>query len=204
MSLWAGSERSGPDLGAQVAGDGRVHFRVWAPIRRSVEVAIDGGTGRDERFPVQGAARSADDRDDPPARGAEDLALRGVRGGAGRRKALAARRSFWRGISRATGRWTRTMVPVPTVERIRIENHVATADADHRLLGRTPGRGTVVRLDRRLLDAELKIATGLVEPHFMAGWSGGRKVIAPGVAHRVEQAGVVEGPRGLGLLLQHL
>ncbi|HET9684553.1 MAG TPA: lactate racemase domain-containing protein, partial [Gemmatimonadaceae bacterium] len=26
--------------------------------------------------------------------------------------------------------------------------------------------------------------TGLVEPHFMAGYSGGRKVIAPGVAHR--------------------
>ena len=31
--------------------------------------------------------------------------------------------------------------------------------------------------------ADIKIATGLVEPHFMAGWSGGRKVIAPGVAH---------------------
>ena len=46
-----------------------------------------------------------------------------------------------------------------------------------------PPRGTVVRLDRRLVEAELKIATGLVEPHFMAGWSGGRKVIAPGVAH---------------------
>jgi nickel-dependent lactate racemase len=51
------------------------------------------------------------------------------------------------------------------------------------LLGRTPARGTVVRLDRRLVEAELRIATGLVEPHFMAGWSGGRKVIAPGVAH---------------------
>ena len=32
------------------------------------------------------------------------------------------------------------------------------------------------------MDAELRIATGLVEPHFMAGWSGGRKVVAPGVA----------------------
>ena len=57
------------------------------------------------------------------------------------------------------------------------------ADEDHVLLGRTPARGTVVRLDRRLVEADLKIATGLVEPHFMAGWSGGRKVIAPGVAH---------------------
>ena len=41
-----------------------------------------------------------------------------------------------------------------------------------------------VKLDRRLVEADLKIATGLVEPHFMAGWSGGRKVIAPGVAHK--------------------
>ncbi len=34
------------------------------------------------------------------------------------------------------------------------------------------------------MDADLKIVTGLVEPHFMAGYSGGRKVIAPGVAHK--------------------
>ena len=47
----------------------------------------------------------------------------------------------------------------------------------------TTRRGTVVRLDRRFVEADLRIATGLVEPHFMAGWSGGRKVIAPGVAH---------------------
>lgn len=66
---------------------------------------------------------------------------------------------------------------------VTVLNHDATADADHVLLGRTPGHSTVVRLDRRLVEAELRIATGLVEPHFMAGWSGGRKVIAPGVAH---------------------
>jgi len=69
------------------------------------------------------------------------------------------------------------------LETVKVENHVATADADHVLIGRTPARGTVVRLDRRFVEAEVRIATGLVEPHFMAGWSGGRKVIAPGVAH---------------------
>ena len=69
------------------------------------------------------------------------------------------------------------------LDTVRVENHDATVDADHVLVGRTPARGTIVRLDRRLVDADLKIATGLVEPHFMAGWSGGRKVIAPGVAH---------------------
>jgi nickel-dependent lactate racemase len=69
------------------------------------------------------------------------------------------------------------------LDAVAVQNHDATIDADHALLGKTPARGTVVRLDRRLMEADLKIATGLVEPHFMAGWSGGRKVIAPGVAH---------------------
>jgi nickel-dependent lactate racemase len=68
------------------------------------------------------------------------------------------------------------------LDKVTIANHFACNDADHALLGRTRS-GTVVRLDRRFLDAELRIATGLVEPHFMAGYSGGRKVIAPGVAH---------------------
>jgi nickel-dependent lactate racemase len=66
---------------------------------------------------------------------------------------------------------------------VRVENHFATKDEDHVLLGSTATRGTVVRLDKRFVEADLKIATGLVEPHFMAGYSGGRKVIAPGLAH---------------------
>lgn len=67
--------------------------------------------------------------------------------------------------------------------QVRVENHFARDDAMHVDLGRTATRGTPIRIDRRLVEADLRIATGLVEPHFMAGWSGGRKVIAPGVAH---------------------
>ena len=69
------------------------------------------------------------------------------------------------------------------LQTVRVENHFARHDADHVLVGTTHA-GTVVRLDRRFVDADLKIVTGLVEPHFMAGYSGGRKVIAPGIAHR--------------------
>ena len=68
------------------------------------------------------------------------------------------------------------------LQTVNVVNHDARNDADHVHLGTTP-RGTVVRLDRRFVDADIRIATGLVEPHFMAGYSGGRKVIAPGVAH---------------------
>ena len=66
---------------------------------------------------------------------------------------------------------------------VRVENHFARIDENHVDLGVTQKRGVPVRLERRFVEAELRIATGLVEPHFMAGWSGGRKVVAPGVAH---------------------
>ena len=66
---------------------------------------------------------------------------------------------------------------------VKVANHFARNDADHIDLGPT-ARGTPVKLDRRFVQADVRIATGLVEPHFMAGYSGGRKVIAPGIAHR--------------------
>src|SRR5262249_26677472 len=66
---------------------------------------------------------------------------------------------------------------------VAIENHFARAGAALVHPGGTATRGPPTGLNRRFVEAELRIATGLVEPHFMAGWSGGRKVIAPGVAH---------------------
>lgn len=69
------------------------------------------------------------------------------------------------------------------LENVRIVNHDARDEAAHVDLGYTTTRRTPVKLDRLFVEADLRIATGLVEPHFMAGWSGGRKVIAPGVAH---------------------
>ncbi|MFC1757951.1 nickel-dependent lactate racemase [Planctomycetota bacterium] len=69
------------------------------------------------------------------------------------------------------------------LENVVIENHFARDDDSHVTLGTTSTRGTVVRLNKHFVNADIKIATGLVEPHFMAGYSGGRKVIAPGIAH---------------------
>jgi len=62
-------------------------------------------------------------------------------------------------------------------------NHFARDRKAHADLGKTR-RGIPILIDRRFLEADLKIVTGLVEPHFMAGYSGGRKVVAPGVAHQ--------------------
>ena len=66
---------------------------------------------------------------------------------------------------------------------IRIENHFARDRDAHVDLGFT-SQGIPVGIDKRFIDADLRLVTGLVEPHFMAGYSGGRKVVAPGVAYQ--------------------
>jgi len=68
-------------------------------------------------------------------------------------------------------------------ETVRIENHFARDREAHVDLGKT-AKGIPVMIDRRFLEADLKIVTGLVEPHFMAGYSGGRKLVTPGVAYQ--------------------
>ncbi|MDD3468539.1 MAG: nickel-dependent lactate racemase [Thermoguttaceae bacterium] len=67
------------------------------------------------------------------------------------------------------------------VQSYRVENHVATDLTSHTYLGETP-RAIPIWIDSRWCDAELKIGVGLIEPHFMAGWSGGRKLVCPGLA----------------------
>jgi len=67
------------------------------------------------------------------------------------------------------------------VAAYRIRNHVARNSDEHVHLGRT-ARGTEIWLDRGFVEADLKIVTGLIEPHLMAGYSGGRKAVAPGLA----------------------
>jgi nickel-dependent lactate racemase len=66
---------------------------------------------------------------------------------------------------------------------IRAENHFARDREAHVDLGKT-SRDIPILIDRRFVEADLKIVTGLVEPHFMAGYSGGRKLVAPGVAYQ--------------------
>ena len=78
------------------------------------------------------------------------------------------------------------------VRDYRVENHVARDAASHVSLGLTEG-GTPAYVDRRFVEADLHIVTGFIEPHLMAGFSGGRKLICPGLAS-VETARVFHGP----------
>lgn len=74
----------------------------------------------------------------------------------------------------------------------RIENHHGKVLSEHTYLG-TTAKGVPVWIDSRYVEAELKITTGLIEPHLMAGYSGGRKLICPGIA-ALETVKVWHGP----------
>lgn len=63
----------------------------------------------------------------------------------------------------------------------RVVNHNARELAEHRALGKTQS-GTPVYIDERFMAADLHITLGFIEPHLMLGFSGGRKLIAPGLA----------------------
>ena len=77
----------------------------------------------------------------------------------------------------------------------RIEQHHGQVRDEHAFLGDSP-RGVPIWIDRRYVEADLKITTGLIEPHLMAGFSGGRKVICPGIA-ALESVRVWHGPKFL-------
>ena len=63
----------------------------------------------------------------------------------------------------------------------QVVNHDCRDDAE---LVRLPDteNGVPVLLNRRFLEADVQITTGFVEPHFFAGFSGGPKMVAPGLA----------------------
>ena len=90
------------------------------------------------------------------------------------------------------------------VENYRVINH----DVNDTIYIGTTSRGTPVEINRQVVEADFRISTGLIEPHFFAGFSGGRKSIAPGVfsvrsahsnhgyrmiEHPLARAGIING-----------
>jgi nickel-dependent lactate racemase len=67
------------------------------------------------------------------------------------------------------------------VSKYRVVDHRASVREEQQYLGATKKK-TPVFIDKRYLEADLKLTVGFIEPHLMAGFSGGRKMIAPGNA----------------------
>ncbi|MDD3213965.1 MAG: nickel-dependent lactate racemase [Eubacteriales bacterium] len=88
------------------------------------------------------------------------------------------------GMHRATTREElRAKLGDEIVDHEQIVVHDAQKDADMVALGTLPSGGAL-RLNKLAVWAELIVAEGFIEPHFFAGFSGGRKSILPGIAAR--------------------
>jgi nickel-dependent lactate racemase len=75
----------------------------------------------------------------------------------------------------------RAMLGERVVSDCRVINHDARNHGELMSLG-TLGNGVPALLHREWVEADLRISTGFVEPHFFAGFSGGPKMVAPGLA----------------------
>jgi nickel-dependent lactate racemase len=75
----------------------------------------------------------------------------------------------------------RAMLGDAVVDRYRCAQHDPHDDANLAPLAPT-SRGHPVRINRTYLEADVRILTGFIEPHFFAGFSGGPKAILPALA----------------------
>ena len=81
----------------------------------------------------------------------------------------------------ATEQELHTIVGPEILARYAVFSHEARDTSAHQDLGTTRS-GTRVLVDRRFVDSDLHISLGFIEPHLMLGFSGGRKLVAPGLA----------------------
>ena len=104
------------------------------------------------------------------------------------------------GTHRATTRGELVeMLGADIVDRNRIVVHDAFDEAQLVSLGEVDG-GVPVWLNRTWVEADVRITTGFVEPHFFAGFSGGPKMVAPGLAGfrtimRLHDAEMIRSPQ---------
>src|SRR5881296_2160548 len=81
----------------------------------------------------------------------------------------------------ATAQELQEIVGPEILGRYAVASHNARDAAAHTDLGTTRS-GTRVLLDRRFVESDLHLTLGFIEPHLMLGFSGGRKLVAPGLA----------------------
>jgi nickel-dependent lactate racemase len=75
----------------------------------------------------------------------------------------------------------RTILGAKIAAAYTVVNHDARDRERHRFVGTTK-QGTPIYIDERFMSAELHLTLGFIEQHLMLGFSGGRKLVAPGLA----------------------
>ncbi len=75
----------------------------------------------------------------------------------------------------------RAMLGEDVVREYRVLNHNGFDEDSLESIGVTES-GIEIRLNKQWVESDIRITTGFVEPHFFAGFSGGPKMVAPGLA----------------------
>ncbi len=78
------------------------------------------------------------------------------------------------------GKELEAIVGSKIMDQYNIVNHYCRKPEEYRKIDEIEGAS--IEINNHYLDADLKILTGLIEPHFYAGYSGGRKSILPGIS----------------------
>lgn len=91
------------------------------------------------------------------------------------------------------------MLGTGILERYRVVNHTAHDPRTMTPAGRSPD-GRTILLNREYVEADRRIVLGFIEPHFMAGFSGGYKGVFPALADidsimHYHRAAVIGDPR---------
>ncbi len=68
------------------------------------------------------------------------------------------------------------------LNRFRLEQHDPFDSRRMVTKGKTK-RGTAIRVNRAVFQHDVVLGCGIIEPSYLAGWSGGRKLLMPGLAH---------------------
>jgi lactate racemase len=98
------------------------------------------------------------------------------------------------------------MFGAEVVAAYRVADHDCDDEAGLASMGRTRS-GTEILVNRLFTGADVRIATGLVESHFMAGVSGGRKAVCPALVsrrtiERFHSARFLDSPLATNLVLE--
>ncbi|MEU1542741.1 nickel-dependent lactate racemase [Actinacidiphila glaucinigra] len=152
----------------------------WAVLRAALRDPVAGPPLRERVRPGQTVAISACDGTRPQPRHLMIPAVLDELDGVVRREdvVILVATGTHRGNDESE---LRAMFGDDIVDTVRIVNHDARDTGQLTWMGRH-GNGVPVWLNREWVEADVRITTGFVEPHFFAGFSGGPKLVAPGLA----------------------
>lgn len=88
------------------------------------------------------------------------------------------------------------------IEEYEVINHAFDEKDQLKMVGKLPN-GVPVWANREFLNADVRISTGNIIPHFTPGWSGGSKTLLPGLAGEetvgwMHYIGAMDQPNALG------